>query len=183
MMLCMRVMAETVQIQVLHHYNDVIMSAIVSPITSMTIVCSTVYSGADQRKHQSSASLAFVWGIPVNFRHEGPVTWKMFPFDGVIMTFTKTVESCTKSVKWGRSWVMGAAATTTTTAVEVAKVSMEAMVKTAMAVEFSWPKATPNITAIHINPWYADLRNKFAFYTTDLRVSLDLPRCGWKASL
>ena len=42
--------------------------------------------GADQRKHQSSASLAFVWGIhrwPVNSPHKGPV--KMFPFDDVIM--------------------------------------------------------------------------------------------------
>ena len=45
------------------HYDDVIMSAIASQITSLTIVYSTVYSGADQRKHQSSASQAFVWGI------------------------------------------------------------------------------------------------------------------------
>ena len=47
-----------------YHYNDVIMSAMASQITSLTIVYSTVYSGADQRKHQSSASLAFVRGIP-----------------------------------------------------------------------------------------------------------------------
>ena len=59
-----------------------------SQITSLTIVVSTVYSGADHRKHQSSASLAFVRGIhrwPVNSPHKGPVTWKMFPFDDVIM--------------------------------------------------------------------------------------------------
>ena len=49
-------------------------------ITSLTIVYSTVNSDADQRKHQSSASLAFVRGI-----HLGPVTRKMFPFDDVIM--------------------------------------------------------------------------------------------------
>ena len=52
------------------------------------IAYSTVYSGADQRKHQSSASLAFVRGIhrwPVNSPHNGPVTRKMFPFDDVIM--------------------------------------------------------------------------------------------------
>ena len=70
------------------HYNDVIMSAIASQITSLTIVYSTVYSDADQRQHQSSASLAFVWGIhrgPVNFPHKWPVTRKMFPFDDVIM--------------------------------------------------------------------------------------------------
>ena len=48
----------------------------------------TVYSRANQRKHQSSASLAIVWGIhrwPVNSRHKGPVTRKMFSFDDVIM--------------------------------------------------------------------------------------------------
>ena len=46
-----------------YHYNDVIMSTMASQITSLTVVYSTVYSDADQRKHQSSASLAFVWGI------------------------------------------------------------------------------------------------------------------------
>ena len=45
-----------------HHYNDVIMITAASQITSPTIVYSIVYSGADQRKHQSSASLAFVRG-------------------------------------------------------------------------------------------------------------------------
>ena len=70
------------------HYNDVIMSLFASQITSLTIVYSTVYSDADQRKHQSAASLAFVRGIhrgPVNSPHKGPVTRKMFPFDDVIM--------------------------------------------------------------------------------------------------
>ena len=45
------------------HYNDVILTTIASQITSLTVVYSIVYSGADQRKHQSSASLAFVRGI------------------------------------------------------------------------------------------------------------------------
>ena len=74
--------------QNLGHYNDVIMGTIVSQITSLTIVYSTVYSDADQRKHQSFASLAFVWGIhrgPVNSPHKWPVTRKMSPFDDVIM--------------------------------------------------------------------------------------------------
>ena len=70
------------------HYNDVIMGAMVPQITSLTIVYSTVYSGADQRKHQSSASLAFVMEIhrePVNFPHNWPVTRKIFAIDDVIM--------------------------------------------------------------------------------------------------
>ena len=73
----------------INHYDDVIMGAMASQITSLTIVYSTVYSDADQRKHQSSASLAFVQGIhrgPVNSQHEWPVTRKMFPFDDVIMS-------------------------------------------------------------------------------------------------
>ena len=46
------------------HYPDVIMTTIASSqITSLTVVYSTVNSDANQRKHQSSASLAFVWGI------------------------------------------------------------------------------------------------------------------------
>ena len=45
------------------HYTDVIMTTMASQITSLTVVYSTVYLDADQRKHQSSASLAFVWGI------------------------------------------------------------------------------------------------------------------------
>ena len=71
-----------------NHYNGVIMGAKASQITSLTIVYSIVYSDADQRKHQSSASLAFVRGIhrwPVNSPHKWPVTRKMFPFDDVIM--------------------------------------------------------------------------------------------------
>ena len=57
-------------------------------ITGVSIVYSTVCSDADQRKHQSSASLAFVRGIhrwPVNSPHKWPVTRKMGPFDDVIM--------------------------------------------------------------------------------------------------
>ena len=72
-----------------NHYNDVIMGVMASQITNLTSVYSTVYSGVDQRKHQSSASLAFVWGIdqgPVNSPHKWPVTRKMLPFDDVIMS-------------------------------------------------------------------------------------------------
>ena len=64
-----------------------------SQITSLTIVYFTVYSDADQRKHQSSAPVAFVRGNhrePVNSPHKWPVTRKMFSFDDVIM-FTRSL--------------------------------------------------------------------------------------------
>ena len=73
------------------HYNDVIMNAMASQITGVSIIYSTICSGADQRKHQSSASLVFVRGIhwwPLNSPHKGPVTRKIFPFDDVIMSLT-----------------------------------------------------------------------------------------------
>ena len=52
-----------IQVQSIFLYNDVIICSMASQITSLTIVSSTVYSGADQRKHLSSASLASVRGI------------------------------------------------------------------------------------------------------------------------
>ena len=70
------------------HCKDVIMNAMASQITGVSIVYSSVGPGADQRKHQSSASLAFVRGIhrwPVDSTYKRPVTRKMFQFDGVIM--------------------------------------------------------------------------------------------------
>ena len=63
------------------HYNDVKTSPMASQITSRTIVYSIVYSCADQRKHQSSASLAYVWGlhrVPVNSPHQWLGRWKCF---------------------------------------------------------------------------------------------------------
>ena len=54
--------------------NDVIMSVMASLITGISIVYSTVYSSTDQ----------FTWWL-VNNSHKGPITWKMFPFDHVIM--------------------------------------------------------------------------------------------------
>ena len=75
------------------HCSDVIMSATASQITGVSIVYSTFCSGADQRRHQSSASLAFALRIhrwPVNSPHKGPVTRNMFPFDDVIMACGNT---------------------------------------------------------------------------------------------
>ena len=75
-------------LQTFSHYSDVIMGAMASQITGVLIVCSTFCSGAHQRKHQCSASPAFVMGIhrwPVDSPHKEPVTPKLFPFDDVIM--------------------------------------------------------------------------------------------------
>ena len=83
-------------VQETQHYSDIVMSAMASLITSLMIVYSTAYSDADQRKHQSSVSLAFLRGIhrwPVNSPHKWPLTRKMFPFDDVIMrpdTYTES---------------------------------------------------------------------------------------------
>ena len=66
------------------------MDTMPSQITRLTIVYSAVYAGLDQRKHQSSTSLAFLQGVhrgPVNSPHKWPVTRKMFPFDDIIMLF------------------------------------------------------------------------------------------------
>ena len=78
------------------------MGVMASQITSLMIVYSTVYSGADQRKHQSSASLAFVrvihWWL-VNSPHKGPETRKMNPFDDVNMEWSN-------GEVWGFSYVI-----------------------------------------------------------------------------
>ena len=83
-----------------------------SQITSLRIVYSTICSGADQRKHQSSASLAFVQGIhrwPVNSPHKRPVMQKMFPFDDIIM-FTQECSSGPDNWTWKgmTGWSTGA---------------------------------------------------------------------------
>ena len=69
------------------------MSAMAYQITGISIICSTVGSGADQGKHQSSASLAFVRGI-----HRKKAS-KKFPFDDVIMNKMRIIRGmyCSKS--------------------------------------------------------------------------------------
>ena len=70
------------------HYSDVIMNAMASQNTGVSIVYSTVCSGAYQRKHQLSASPTFFRGIhqwPVNSPLKGSVTKKTLAFDDVIM--------------------------------------------------------------------------------------------------
>ena len=91
------------------HYDDVIINAIASRITSVATVYLIVYSRADRRKHQSSASLAFVRGIhriSVNSPHKRPVTRKMVPFDDVIMLISVPSPrgSLTLQTKGAISW-------------------------------------------------------------------------------
>ena len=86
------------------HCNDVIMGTIASQITSLKSVYSTIYSGADQRKHQSSASLAFVRGIhrwSMNSPHKWPATRIFIPFDDVNM-----VHNTTCKMRFGARWRM-----------------------------------------------------------------------------
>ena len=64
------------------HYDGIIMSTVAYLITGVSIICSTVCSGADQRKHQSSTSLVCVRGIhrwPLDSPHKGTVTRKKVP--------------------------------------------------------------------------------------------------------
>ena len=85
------------------HYSNVIMDVMACQITGLTIAYSNIYSGADQRKPQSPASLAFGRGIhrrPVNSEHKGPVKRKMFPFDDVIMWLTISPEIAWHFKSW-----------------------------------------------------------------------------------
>ena len=83
------------------------MGTMASQIISLAIVYSTVYSGADQSNHQSSASLAFVWGIhrwPVNSPHKWPVTRKIVPFDDVIMYATHLTDDHIRGTSGMLGW-------------------------------------------------------------------------------
>ena len=84
-----------------YHCCDVIMDTMASQFTSLAIVYSTVYLGTDQRKYQSSASLAFVRGIhrgPMNSPHKWPVTRKMFQFYDVIMFVILSLSSSNRNL-------------------------------------------------------------------------------------
>ena len=78
------------------HYNDVLMSVMASQISSISIVCAIVCSGANLRKHQSSPSLAFVKEIqwwPMNSQHKGPVSIEMIVKNN----------SCTQTECWPKT--------------------------------------------------------------------------------
>ena len=108
-----------------------------SQITSLTSVYSTVYSGSDQSKHQSSASLAFVWGIhrgPVNSPHKWPVTRKMFPFDDVIMLHFRESFVKFKHFPFGRPNEFGEIETVLT----LSQCTLVGPVYTGMPLECHW---------------------------------------------
>ena len=80
------------------HYSDVIMSTMASQTTSLAIVYSSVISGADEGKHQSSASLAIVKGIP-RFPAQVVVVGILFPEEynrthSICTTFIKSFHKC-----------------------------------------------------------------------------------------
>ena len=79
------------------------MSAMAFQVTSVSIVCSAVCSGIEQRKHQRSSSLAFVREIhrwPMDSPHKGPVTRKMLPFDDVIMVLPSQTGGLALHTPW-----------------------------------------------------------------------------------
>ena len=79
------------------------MSVMSYQITGVSIVCSSVCSSVDQRKHQSSAPLTFVRGIhrwPINSPHKDPVTRKMFPFDDFIMNSVSLYVGLDPLIRW-----------------------------------------------------------------------------------
>ena len=77
----------------LPHSRSLLIQSDINKQTGVSIVSSTACSGVNQRKHRSTASLAFVRGIqrrPLDSPHKGPVTRKMFPFDDVIKLMLDT---------------------------------------------------------------------------------------------
>ena len=115
--------------KVARQYNDVIMSAMASQITDVSFVCLTVCSGADQRRHQSSASLTFLRGIhrwtvdsPHKasnvenvfiwwrhhgrlWRHQATMSFNMHVFPRKIAAiFVFGWNTKRKSILWGHCW-------------------------------------------------------------------------------
>ena len=85
------------------HYSEVIVSAVSSQISSVLIVCSTVCPGADQRKHQSCALLAYVREVhrwPMISPQKGPVTWKMYQLGDVMIYCTRFDKYKVISIHW-----------------------------------------------------------------------------------
>ena len=143
------------------------MTRMASQITSLTVVYSTVYSDADQRKHQSSASLAFVWGIhrgPLNSPHKGQVTRKMFPFDDVIMTSCQLFGA--KAIIWINVELLPIG--------PLRKNNSEILIK---MQKFSWKDAFQNVVRKIIAIWFECIQTIVGFVQSiwNMLICLWLP--------
>ena len=144
------------------HCNDVIMSAMASQIISLVTVYLTVNSGADKRKHQSSASLAFVRGIhlwSVNSPYKGPMARKMFPFDDVniIMNISSEITICSpprNRCSTQASFTLNKVTIYTTPFVALAHLNIY-LIKREQVVQ--WPRVTGSICWWHVGN---NLKNK-----------------------
>ena len=143
-------------------------SATVSQITGVSSIYSTVCSGADQRKYQRSASLAFVRGIhrsPVNYLHKGPKTRKMFPFNDVIVhplcatglgwPFTLQKYTCVKWTLYYSHW--------SNTSVHTCHISLYFVIE---KVAFFWPKVCWSKRSFNTYLWYVGNSNDLVLLLT-----------------
>ena len=116
--------ADNAKQKIVKHYNDVIMSEIASHITSLTIVYSIVHSDADQRKHQSSASLALCgeftgdWWIPrTNGQLRGKCfhlitsSWVLLTYSFIFAIITNSMHhgTCATHLPWCMLWSLARA--------------------------------------------------------------------------
>ena len=130
------------------------MDVMASQITSFSIFYSTVYTGADQRKHQSSASLAFVWAV--NSPHKWPITRKRFLFDDVIMDCILIAKNISISIttKYPHSSGMGMSSEFCKTYI-VTKPKSSKYIKTLSYKPVKYQASAICCTSIHtIMPWY-----------------------------
>ena len=156
------------------------MGAIASQITSLMIVYSTVHSDADQRKHQSSASLAFVRRIhrgPVNSPHKWPITRKMFPFDDVMI---KSLGPDTSLHQW--TWA--SSVHVIFSCLFSAKPSFEPMIEICALVteKNQWTLNQERISAyyndgdyLHVTWWGMNKTSTVTYKTKSPRLSTDTP--------
>ena len=142
------------------------MTMLASQITSLTVVYSIVYSGVIQRKHQSSASLAFVREIhrgPVNFPQKWPVTRKMFPFDDVIMRKNGSVTSLDPNSRLGPH-----------------KFSLHGTVgHHGNSMHCGHYSPSVNCCGQHSNAMIMELRNVITVIHTTLQLYIDFINCSW----
>ena len=143
------------------------MGAMASQITDVSFVFSIVCSNADQRKHQSSASLALVRGIhrwQVNSPHKGTVTRKMFPFDGVIMNTHLMNQHVAEIFVWKVAWAIIYFPSTLETGWPCAVLAQTALVIVKWTLNHSIHKSTETIKNDLVVRYIAYIILAFHFY-------------------